>query len=472
VDPKIPIVVLKGSGKLVVVMVPLKVPDGEAPSSLIRFTGLEHKLAGVTLRADRMISNMESIAWPMLIDGDTHGAVISHHPMVKNETWMKLPGVSGSIALRADTVPAGAIDPEVLLTDYKKRLADGSLAELERFHREPHVAKRALGLKIRQAKLEEICKSPITVTMDWSTVPDEDIGETSHCYGLVAALGDVCLRDEASRREVISRVVELQCSRGESTKVTLGADKILRRSEAKKGSHRNGESYATRAAYKPLVALLKLTRTVLQAADGLTVVLDPDVEAADVYAGRDGLLYRQKAAGRSVTKREVWNGSRYAHLVRTAPGKWLANCPSQKMEFAEVDDKIRKDVLASAKLEPRIWRREALALARDDHGIYYFVDKFDPLNGGKGYRVFKGPRGALKLTRLVDIVNDSDGQIFATTKGKLRLVINKGRDMDARWIEGRKERSLTNLSLEKNRELIYGDLGVYAEDQYGSICDL
>jgi hypothetical protein len=472
IDPDLPISALHGKGKLVVVMVPLQVPEGESPAALVRFTGIDHELAGITFRANRFVSSPDAVTWRIRLDGNDNAGVLSVWITDPDITLMQFPGFEGDPRLRADKLLVDTVDPQVLLAEYKKALADGSLAELERFHREPQVTLRAQGLKNRQTQLEADCRAPIAVSMDWDAVPDEDIGTTSHCYGAVAALGLVCLRGEAGRRAVVSQIKELQCARGDTTSFTLGTDKVLRRSELRNMSDYNGASSARDLAYKSLVDLLKLTRTVLRSSDGLVVVFDPDDVSADMHIGRNGLLYTQYTVGLVSRNRSIWDGAKGAHFTEIAPGKWEAKCSTQTKEFLEVDDKFRVALLASAKIKPRVWKRASLALARDDRGIYYFVDRFDEANGGKGFRVFKGPRGALKLTKLIDIVDDSDGMIFATTKGKLRLVINTKSDMQARWIEGKKERALTNLALGENREFIYGDLGVYAEDRYGSICDL
>ncbi|MCP4445538.1 MAG: hypothetical protein GY811_09380 [Myxococcales bacterium] len=76
--------------------------------------------------------------------------------------------------------------------------------------------------------------------------------------------------------------------------------------------------------------------------------------------------------------------------------------------FTPVSRKRRDTILKEAKRKGPRWRRNEFALARDNRGIYYYVDRLSRRFRGKSFRVFKGPRGQLTETPLVDIVDDSD----------------------------------------------------------------
>jgi len=62
--------------------------------------------------------------------------------------------------------------------------------------------------------------------------------------------------------------------------------------------------------------------------------------------------------------------------------------------------------------------------ARDDAGVYYYVDRIAKVYGGKGFRVFVGKKGAMKQLALTDVASDSEGDVFSTKTGDLRLVRN------------------------------------------------
>jgi hypothetical protein len=82
--------------------------------------------------------------------------------------------------------------------------------------------------------------------------------------------------------------------------------------------------------------------------------------------------------------------------------------------------------------------------------------------------VFRGQKGAVKPQKMVNIVSDSEGEIFITNAGKLRFVLNKS---EKTWVEGKRETKLIDLPIEDNHVLIYTDLGVYAGQPLGTPCD-
>jgi hypothetical protein len=200
------------------------------------------------------------------------------------------------------------------------------------------------------------------------------------------------------------------------------------------------------------------------------LVMDPDREHKKVYVGSEDSLFLQRVRSSVDGQREIWNGSENVRMRRSKGDTWTAPCGSGALEFSEVDDALRKKILAHAGFKPAKWKRREFALARDDRGTYYYVDHLDEAHGGKGYRVFKGPRGRVELTKLIDIVEDTEGKIFATRTGNLRLLLNNRASSEALWIEGRKQRKLVYLPTEKNRKFIYEELGVYAGADLGAIC--
>ena len=107
-------------------------------------------------------------------------------------------------------------------------------------------------------------------------------------------------------------------------------------------------------------------------------------------------------------------------------------------------------------------------MARDSRGVYYYVDQRIKEAGGEDYRVYVGRKGVAKLSALKDIVNDSEGTIFETEKGDLRLIVS--RRQKASWNQGNSSKKLTLLDPNKNLDLIYNKLGAYDGEPLGSIC--
>ncbi|HET7503193.1 MAG TPA: hypothetical protein VFK02_19370 [Kofleriaceae bacterium] len=109
-------------------------------------------------------------------------------------------------------------------------------------------------------------------------------------------------------------------------------------------------------------------------------------------------------------------------------------------------------------------------LARDDSGVYYYVDRIAKIYGGKGYRVFVGKKGAMKQMPLTDVASDSAGDVFSTKSGDLRLVRNSESNKETMtWVRGEKRTELVFLETDVNSAVIFKDLGIYTF--LGTLCD-
>jgi hypothetical protein len=127
-----------------------------------------------------------------------------------------------------------------------------------------------------------------------------------------------------------------------------------------------------------------------------------------------------------------------------------------------------KAFFARATFAPPRWDRDAKFLARDDDGVYYFVDVRSQEVGGNGDRVFVGLKGAMREQVMTNVVSDSSGAIYATKGGTLKI-ITEGKSETARWIKGSKQVALTILPIDDNGAMIYRGLGVYGA--LGTVCD-
>ncbi len=149
-------------------------------------------------------------------------------------------------------------------------------------------------------------------------------------------------------------------------------------------------------------------------------------------------------------------------------------CGKRKTPFKALDEAAEKAMLAEARFFPPLWPRRAYVLARDDEGTYYYVDRARKPAKNFDFRLFRGPRGNMKALPLVNIVSDSEGDIFASKRGRLRLVLTEGtrqRKRQWQWIAGRKRTELIDVPVDRNVGLIYRDLGVYDGQRLGIPCD-
>jgi hypothetical protein len=148
--------------------------------------------------------------------------------------------------------------------------------------------------------------------------------------------------------------------------------------------------------------------------------------------------------------------------------KFSVQCGDRNTEMKPVSDAEKQKILDGAKFYAPRWRHQAYALARDNTGKYFYVDKLREPPDSKVFRVWSGMKGAMKLEKLTNIVNDSEGDIFATKTGSLRVVLDKHESM---WSQGKKQLKLVVLPIEDNAALIYTDLGVYTGQPLGTPCD-
>jgi len=153
---------------------------------------------------------------------------------------------------------------------------------------------------------------------------------------------------------------------------------------------------------------------------------------------------------------------------------YAVQCDDRVTKLSALPAAESKAMVAGAVFKKPRWKTMAYALARDDAGRYFYVDKPREPRDSKAFRVFMGQKNALKPLKMVNVVSDSEGDIFATKSGELRLLIPKDGADDARvpvWIKGKKKVSLTWVPVEDNGNLIYTDLGVYTGQPLGTPCD-
>jgi hypothetical protein len=148
--------------------------------------------------------------------------------------------------------------------------------------------------------------------------------------------------------------------------------------------------------------------------------------------------------------------------------KYTVQCDKRNTELKVLPADEAKAMIAGAAWHKPRWKRQAYLLARDSTGKYYYVDRMREPEGNKNFRLFAGPKGAIKALKMVNIVSDSEGDIFATKSGELRLVLDK---QESTWIQGKSKTKLVQVPIEDNHVLIYTDLGVYTGEKLGTPCD-
>jgi hypothetical protein len=149
-------------------------------------------------------------------------------------------------------------------------------------------------------------------------------------------------------------------------------------------------------------------------------------------------------------------------------GKYTVQCDDRTTTLTALPAAEGKAMIDGATFLGALWAHQAHALARDDRGTYYYVDLLREPADNKGFRLYTGLKGTMKPLKMLNIVSDSQGEIFSTPAGELRLVLDKKETV---WIKHKKRTVLANLPVEDNHVLIYTDLGVYAGQRLGTACD-
>lgn len=205
-----------------------------------------------------------------------------------------------------------------------------------------------------------------------------------------------------------------------------------------------------------------------------------------VFYGDGKKLAQVPVVGGGKSGTEQWNVSlwdprargtslQYASIEMQDSGKrYSVTCAKKTTALTVVPAEEAKKLLAAATFTERLWTRQPEKLLRDDTGTYYLVDRFRTYdaNDRRDFRVFAGPRGNMKQLPLKDIVDDSEGMIFATRSGNLRLITQDGK-AESKWVKGAKATLLTEVDLGRvdTARLVYIDLGPYSGQRLGTPCD-
>jgi hypothetical protein len=121
----------------------------------------------------------------------------------------------------------------------------------------------------------------------------------------------------------------------------------------------------------------------------------------------------------------VWapraKGLPYAELERSDDKLTLICHPKEPHELVPLGADEAKAFLARATLLPPLWRRQAHLLARDDDGVYYYVDSSID-DAYTDLRVFVGLKGAMRELALTNVVHDSAGELYVSKAGTLKVL--------------------------------------------------
>jgi hypothetical protein len=229
------------------------------------------------------------------------------------------------------------------------------------------------------------------------------------------------------------------------------------------------------------IAAIKEKLKVVSDGKGHFVAIEPFELGENFFYGDGKTFYKVRVRGGGRNGNESFSRNFWEPRVNRGAeaefgfrdNKWTMTCANRETELKPVSDAENKKILDTAKFLGVLWKRQAYALARDNLGNYFYVDRAREPEGNKNFRLFAGPKGSMKLQKMTNVVSDSGGDIFATKTGELRLVLNRGDNKgDNQWIAGKTApRKLVLLPVEDNVVVIYSELGVYTGQKLGTPCD-
>lgn len=187
--------------------------------------------------------------------------------------------------------------------------------------------------------------------------------------------------------------------------------------------------------------------------------------------GDDKAVWSQRVFGGGAVGDESFNVNFWEPRSRASfdfkDDVYSVSCGERKVELKPLSKEEAQAFLAKVTPLKTRWKYQAHRLARDDSGTYYFIDKMRDEFGNER-RIWVGQRGKMKRLQMTNLVSDSEGEIYSTKSGEYRFVTSSNA---AKWVAGKKEIKLTQVPVENNVAMIYGELGVYDKEKLGTPCD-
>lgn len=472
-DPGQPPAVYENKEGVTLTFISLKTKLDGSKQALIQFTGVRHPLAGKTVLATASVSTTGTFLWRVDYLGKPRTLVrvrSESRRKMTTETFLHLPMTLAQSKMDFSRDLTQALDWQKLAQIHDEQVADGSLASLAKakvFDFELFKNKREAALERGRERLEKAC-GVIPVEVDWSTVEGASSLESIPCYKGLRTLVSVCKRSLKAGEVIRQQTKKIICESADTNGFRLDSKGTLRIT-----SHFNTQV----EILKPKVRkLFGLGRIVIRNALGEVLVFNPDHEgetSGAVFWG-DELTMRKQRFDRSYFR--LWTTRSWASL-NIENSKWVVSCPDERKEFEELGSAQSQKLLSTANFGDQVWKRKPVSLSRDQRGQYFYVDRLQDEFGGKDYRVYKGMRGNLQPTQLIDIIDDPSGKVFSTRQGELRLLLDANSSL---WIAGKKKSLLTQVWKpnfeddepgKKVGKLIYYGLGVYDGQSFGTVCD-
>ncbi|WP_239469849.1 hypothetical protein [Archangium violaceum] len=415
----------------------------------------------------------------------------------RKTNYLNLPGQRDSLKVSFDEARTKALKAQDVYALHKKQQSDGTLTKLMAFDRKAETAQAEEGLAESVKSMNEACGTSVKVTLDWGRISDDLLKKysiASYCGTPFESLRRLCESAEA-KKAIQAQVKEVSCQFGEALKLEVQAGRVgwttaldasNQEEFATKYFEENLES--SRGQGEKLKEGMRLAKThVCTDGKGHYVVVAPGEEQGVKLSYGDGSKFVAVAPPPWVLTGNHFLEPRFFNKTMNSSFRGLdmrvysevnvkeeqklceVRCGERTIPFSMLESEKVREVLSKATFEPNPQKFVPYALLRDQKGRYYLVDRGFHPSEEKKFRVFIGPKGNLQQQKMTDVVSDSEGEIFSTKKGDLRLVVDK--EAPSTWIEKKKKTELRTVPLSENLPLIYNELGVYTGVRLGTPCD-
>jgi hypothetical protein len=478
--------------------------------ALIRVTGVAHEIAGKVLKHEitryhETTRDRETSEYTTQLHG-TDQVTLRSQPEPYPRSWTGyLRGRRDPRRLSYDDKKTKALDVPALLREHQQQVQSGALEVLQRFDRKAEEAKAQAELEERAASFGKKCGARPRVVIDWKGISDELIksDRVGSCCGLFFEGVEMFLCNSETMRGFLKRVGTVRCAFGDRLSLKVVKNELLFTTAASERNVERRVKDPIRALDggqgKTLGQLMVLEATeVCYANDKQVVILAPGFADHPGLSYGDGRIFfhertrdwgaeewqlidRRSTAyehGFFDPRQDFGGGKSFYNIYQFTPNAWLRidtrnntcelRCSSRSTKLKRASRAEVARILARAVYQPSPHQRWPHALARDNKGTYYYVDRGVTPETQRDFRIYIGPRGRTTRQRMKDIVADSEGEIYSTDKGDLRLVLGKAH---AVWMTKNKKQELLWLPVQKNLPLIYNELGCYLGVRLGLPCD-
>lgn len=408
----------------------------------------------------------------------------------KDQNWKLYYG--GPMQLSVDDDAAQALEAQTLIDEHVAQRAQGRLAALATFDVNGARTYAETKLAESMARIEDDCGFVPETSIAFDGLTDAQLQRYSiagYCDAPRGAVERACQVPEL-KAFVADAARRFECRFGD----TLGLDSTdgqLVFTTEFEAPNQDAWARDTLDTLKlPDGSTVRSRRiqaktTVCAAPGGATVVVGPseDEATSGVSYGKKGKLIRQ-AERRMLS--EGWffeprypnpghNSNfrgydlRYFSYIETDGEKACTlHCGTREVELTPLVGEDRRAFLARATFSPVPDPREPYALARDKRGVYFYVDRGATPETSKDFRLYVGQQGRLRRQKMRDIVSDSEGEIFASARGRLKLFLGKE---NAEWQSRGRTRRLVRVTVRENLDLIFNRLGIYLGKALHTPCD-